>query len=68
MVSRGELKANPAKGVSPHRKLPRHLPKILMSTTLTACWTSILTLAVRDRAMLEVMYGAGCVYPNWLAL
>ncbi len=36
LVSQGELKANLAKGVSA-TKAPRHLPKILMSTTLTAC-------------------------------
>ncbi len=60
LVGQGELSANPAKGIAAP-KIPRHLPKILTSMTSIDCLDIDLNdpLAVRDRAMLEVMYGAG---------
>ncbi|VDY46132.1 integrase/recombinase [Salmonella enterica subsp. arizonae] len=60
LVSQGELKANPAKGVSAP-KAPRHLPKNIDVDDVNRLLDIDLNdpLAVRDRAMLEVMYGAG---------
>ncbi len=60
MVSRGELAANPAKGISAP-KAPRHLPKNIDVDDMNRLLDIDLNdpLAVRDRAMLEVMYGAG---------
>ncbi|MTH47592.1 tyrosine recombinase XerC [Intestinirhabdus alba] len=60
LVSRGELKANPAKGV-PAPKASRHLPKNIDVDDVNRLLDIDLNdpLAVRDRAMLEVMYGAG---------
>ncbi|MEE3664125.1 tyrosine recombinase XerC [Brenneria sp. g21c3] len=60
MVARGELGANPAKGVSTPR-VGRHLPKNMDVDEMNRLLDIELDdpLAVRDRAMLEVMYGAG---------
>ncbi|MBJ8891097.1 MULTISPECIES: tyrosine recombinase XerC [Citrobacter] len=60
MVSQGELNANPAKSVSAP-KAPRHLPKNIDVDDVNRLLDIDLNdpLAVRDRAMLEVMYGAG---------
>lgn len=60
LVSQGELKANPAKGISTP-KAPRHLPKNIDVDDVNRLLDIDLNdpLAVRDRAMLEVMYGAG---------
>ncbi|MCL2892311.1 tyrosine recombinase XerC [Brenneria tiliae] len=60
MVSRGVLGANPAKGVSTPRA-GRHLPKNMDVDEMNRLLDIDLDdpLAVRDRAMLEVMYGAG---------
>ncbi len=59
-VSQGELKANPAKGISAP-KAGRHLPKNIDVDDVNRLLDLDLNdpLAVRDRAMLEVMYGAG---------
>lgn len=60
LVSQGELQANPAKGISAP-KAPRHLPKNIDVDDVNRLLDIDLNdpLAVRDRAMLEVMYGAG---------
>ncbi|PWC14671.1 tyrosine recombinase XerC [Brenneria corticis] len=60
LVSRGVLGANPAKGVSTPRA-GRHLPKNMDVDEMNRLLDIDLDdpLAVRDRAMLEVMYGAG---------
>ena len=60
LVNQGELKANPAKGISAP-KAPRHLPKNIDVDDVNRLLDIDLNdpLAVRDRAMLEVMYGAG---------
>ncbi|EHD19739.1 MULTISPECIES: tyrosine recombinase XerC [Brenneria] len=60
MVSRGVLGANPARGVSTPRA-GRHLPKNMDVDEMNRLLDIDLDdpLAVRDRAMLEVMYGAG---------
>jgi tyrosine recombinase XerC subunit len=60
LVSQGELPANPAKAVSAP-KAPRHLPKNIDVDDVNRLLDIDLNdpLAVRDRAMLEVMYGAG---------
>lgn len=60
LVSRGELNANPAKGIAAP-KAPRHLPKNIDVDDVNRLLDIDLNdpLAVRDRAMLEVMYGAG---------
>ncbi|NIY49838.1 tyrosine recombinase XerC [Cedecea colo] len=59
-VSQGELQANPAKGISAP-KAGRHLPKNIDVDDVNRLLDLDLNdpLAVRDRAMLEVMYGAG---------
>lgn len=59
-VSQGVLKANPAKGIATPRA-PRHLPKNIDVDEVNQLLNIDLNdpLAVRDRAMLEVMYGAG---------
>ncbi|EOV0906723.1 tyrosine recombinase XerC [Edwardsiella piscicida] len=59
-VSRGALTANPAKGVAAPRQ-GRHLPKNLDVDDVNRLLDIDEgdTLAVRDRAMLEVMYGGG---------
>lgn len=56
----GGLKANPAKGIATP-KAPRHLPKNIDVDDVNRLLDIDLNdpLAVRDRAMLEVMYGAG---------
>ena len=60
MVSQGELAATPAKGIAA-QKIPRHLPKNIDVDDVNRLLDIDLNdpLAVRDRAMLEVMYGAG---------
>lgn len=60
LVSQGELKANPAKGISTP-KAGRHLPKNIDVDDMNRLLEIDLNdpLAVRDRAMMEVMYGAG---------
>ncbi|HDS6698620.1 TPA: tyrosine recombinase XerC [Klebsiella aerogenes] len=60
MVSQGELAANPAKGIAAP-KIPRNLPKNIDVDDVNRLLDIDLNdpLAVRDRAMLEVMYGAG---------
>lgn len=60
LVSKGELQVNPAKAVSAP-KTPRHLPKNIDVDDVNRLLDIDLNdpLAVRDRAMLEVMYGAG---------
>ncbi|BCG11277.1 tyrosine recombinase XerC [Buttiauxella agrestis] len=59
-VSQGQLKANPAKGIS-IPKAGRHLPKNIDVDDVSRLLDIDINdpLAVRDRAMLEVMYGAG---------
>jgi len=59
-ISQGKLKANPAKGVATPRA-SRHLPKNIDVDEVNRLMDIDLNdpLAVRDRAMLEVMYGAG---------
>jgi len=59
-VHQGVLSANPAKGISTPRA-PRHLPKNIDVDEVNQLLDIDLNdpLAVRDRAMLEVMYGAG---------
>ena len=59
-VSRGELPANPAKGIRTPRS-GRHLPKNIDVDEVSKLLEIDVNdpLAVRDRAMLEVMYGAG---------
>lgn len=59
-ISQGALKANPAKGISAPRS-GRHLPKNIEVDDISRLLDIDLNdpLAVRDRAMLEVMYGAG---------
>ncbi|MCZ3003916.1 tyrosine-type recombinase/integrase, partial [Acinetobacter baumannii] len=56
----GVLSANPAKGISTPRS-PKHLPKNLDVDEVNKLLEINLDdpLSVRDRAMLEVMYGAG---------
>lgn len=60
LVSQGELPANPAKAVSAP-KAARHLPKNIDVDDVNRLLNIDLNdpLAVRDRAMLEVMYGTG---------
>lgn len=60
LVERGVLKANPAKGV-PAPRGNRHLPKNMDVDEVNRLLDIDLNdpLAVRDRAMLEVMYGDG---------
>ncbi|AOR62816.1 tyrosine recombinase XerC [Pectobacterium wasabiae] len=60
MVSRGVLAANPAKGISAPRAgrpLPKNMDVDEMNRLLEIDLDD--PLAVRDRTMLEVMYGAG---------
>ncbi|MFP1873331.1 tyrosine recombinase XerC [Lonsdalea quercina] len=60
MVSRGALNANPAKGIATPRA-GRHLPKNMDVDEVNRLLDIDESdpLAVRDRTMLEVMYGAG---------
>ncbi|WP_168415922.1 tyrosine recombinase XerC [Erwinia amylovora] len=60
LVSQGAIKANPAKGVATPRAA-RHLPKNIDVDEVNRLLEIDLNdpLAVRDRAMLEAMYGAG---------
>jgi integrase/recombinase XerC len=60
LILRGELTANPAKGVSAPRKkrpLPKNLDVDEVGQLLEVNEDD--PLAVRDRAMMELMYGAG---------
>jgi len=59
-MSQGMLTANPAKGIATPRA-PRHLPKNIDVDEVDRLLAIDLNdpLAVRDRAMLEIMYGAG---------
>lgn len=59
-IALGRLKANPAKGVATPRA-PRHLPKNIDVDEVNRLLEIDVNdpLAVRDRAMLEIMYGAG---------
>ena len=59
-VSQGKLSANPAKGITTPRNA-RHLPKNIDVDEVNQLLEIDLNdpLAVRDRAMLEVMYGGG---------
>lgn len=60
LILRGELNANPAKGVSAPRKkrpLPKNLDVDEMAQLLEVNEND--PLAIRDRAMMELMYGAG---------
>lgn len=60
MVDRGELNANPAKGISTPRQ-GRHLPKNMDVDEISSLLEINLNdpLSVRDRAMLELMYSGG---------
>lgn len=60
LVRQGVLSANPAKGISTPRS-PKHLPKNLDVDEVNKLLEIYLNdpLSVRDRAMLEVMYGGG---------
>jgi len=60
LISQGVIQANPAKGVATPRA-PRHLPKNIDVDEVNKLLDIDLNdpLAVRDRTMLEVMYGAG---------
>jgi integrase/recombinase XerC len=60
LVRQGVLSANPAKGISTPRS-PKHLPKNLDVDEVNKLLEIDLNdpLSVRDRAMLEVMYGGG---------
>jgi integrase/recombinase XerC len=59
LVAQGELAATRRKDSAP--KIPRHLPKNIDVDDVNRLLDIDLNdpLAVRDRAMLEVMYGAG---------
>ncbi|EGQ9180662.1 tyrosine recombinase XerC [Vibrio alginolyticus] len=60
LILRGEMSANPAKGVSAPRKkrpLPKNLDVDEVSQLLEVNEDD--PLALRDRAMMELMYGAG---------
>lgn len=60
LVLRGEMTANPAKGVSAPRKqrpLPKNLDVDEVGQLLEVSGDD--PLSIRDRAMMEVMYGAG---------
>lgn len=60
MIGQGQITANPAKGISTPRK-GRHLPKNMDVDEVNHLLDIDLNdpLAVRDRTMLELMYGAG---------
>ncbi|AIX75208.1 MAG: tyrosine recombinase XerC [Mixta calida] len=60
MVSQGALKANPAKGIATPRAA-RHLPKNIDVDEVNQLLDIDQSdpLAVRDRTMMEIMYGAG---------
>lgn len=60
LILRGELQANPAKGVSAPRKqrpLPKNLDVDEMAQLLEV--TDDDPLSIRDRAIMELMYGSG---------
>ncbi|TON75218.1 tyrosine recombinase XerC [Vibrio parahaemolyticus] len=60
LILRGEMSANPAKGVSAPRKkrpLPKNLDVDEVNQLLEVNEDD--SLAIRDRAMMELMYGAG---------
>lgn len=61
LVSEGELEANPADAV-PLPKLPQHLPDVLSVEAVGRIMEAPNTsspLGMRDRAILEVLYGCG---------
>ena len=60
LVGQGKISANPAKGISTPRK-GRHLPKNMDVDEVSHLLDIDMNdpLAIRDRAMLELMYGAG---------
>ncbi len=65
-VSQDMLPANPAKGIATPRN-GRHLPKNIDVDEVNQLLEIDLNdpLAIRDRTMLEVMYGGGFACPNW---
>ncbi len=61
-VSDGLATADPAAGVrppSPAKRLPKALPLADVEAILSAAGSAGTTLAMRDRALLEVLYGTG---------
>lgn len=61
LITKGDLKANPAKGISApkqSRSLPKNLDVDEVNQLLSLDAGSD-PLAIRDRAMMELMYGAG---------
>ena len=61
-VADGLATADPAAGVrppSPARRLPKALPLADVEAILEAAGAAGTTLALRDRALLEVLYGTG---------
>ena len=61
-VTDGLAKADPAAGVrppAPARRLPKALPLADVESILDAAGSAGTTLALRDRALLEVLYGTG---------
>jgi len=61
-VSDGLATADPAAGVrppSPAKRLPKALPLADVEAILSAAGSAGTTLAIRDRALLEVLYGTG---------
>ena len=61
-VSDGLAAADPAAGVrppSPAKRLPKALPLADVEAILSAAGSAGTTLAMRDRALLEVLYGTG---------
>lgn len=69
LVLRGELAANPAKGVSAPRKqrpLPKNLDVDEVGQLLEVNEDD--PLAIRDRAMMELMYGAGLRLAEMIAV
>lgn len=61
-VRRGELAANPAVSLGRPKRpqiLPKALPEHVIATALDALDDPVDPVALRDRAILEVLYGAG---------
>jgi len=61
-VSDGLARSDPAAGVrppTPARRLPKALPLADVESILDAAGSAGTTLALRDRALLEVLYGTG---------
>ncbi len=60
-VQRGTIDANPAQGVSPP-KLPRSLPRSIPANALSEALDAVdgdRAVDIRDRALLEMLYGTG---------